>query len=174
MKKIVVIGALVISMIGLNEVNTLPSFLSENIVHADTKVAVKEYDFYIITADKTYISTKEGQLVFWKSNANATPAADVTITKSNGTKLGPFDPASEEQTGQWIKKGELETGDTIEIVAKQDWKNYTTPPLSLSLTTGNKIKLGVNSTGSVEILSTGVGQAQVTYNVNTATPDDPT
>ncbi|EPM7560442.1 hypothetical protein ACTPL8_002883, partial [Enterococcus faecium] len=153
-------------------INLLSLIVSELTVYADTQV--ESYAFYIVTADKTYISTKEGQLVFWKSNANATPAADVTITKSNGTKLGPFDPASEEQTGQWIKKGELETGDTIEIVAKQDWKNYTTPPLSLSLTTGNKIKLGVNSTGSVEILSTGVGQAQVTYNVNTATPDDPT
>lgn len=174
MKKTIITGALLIAMIGFNEVNILPTFLSENIVHANTKVAVNNYDFYVTTGDGTFLSTKDGQLVVWKTNANATPAADVTITKSNGTKLGPFDPASEKQTGKWINKGELETGDTVEIVAKQDWKNYRTPPLSLSITTGNKIKLGVNSTGSLEIVSTGVGQAQVTYNVNTADPDDPT
>jgi len=107
MKKQIIIGISLIAVMAFNDVNLLSPVLSEHIVHADTKVVVKNYAFYVKTGDETFLSTKDGQLVVWKTNVNATPAADVTITKSNGTKLATFDPASEQQTGDWIKKGEL-------------------------------------------------------------------
>ncbi|HGV8438735.1 TPA: hypothetical protein I0I20_RS13895 [Enterococcus faecium] len=88
----------------------------------DAKVAVKNYDFYVKTGDETFLSTKYGQLVIRKTDANTTPAADVTTTKSNGKKLAPFDLANEKQIGKWINKEDLETETTISIVAKQDCK----------------------------------------------------
>ncbi|WP_165007703.1 MULTISPECIES: hypothetical protein, partial [unclassified Enterococcus] len=141
--------------------------------YADEKKSVVDYAFYIVTEDKTYLSTKNGNLVVWKDSASAMPAANVKIIKSNGTKTDSFDPADEVTKGKWIDKGTLETGDIVEITAKQKWSNYNSH-LNLSIAPADTIKLLVNSTGNLEILSTGTGTAQVTYNVNTITPDDPT
>jgi len=140
----------------------------------DIKKNVVDYAFYIVTGDKTYLSTKNGNLVVWKDSDSANPAANVKIIKSNGTMIDSFDPSDEATKGKWVEKGTLETGDIVEITAKQKWSDYHSLLLSLSIAPADTIKLLVNSTGNLEILSTGQGQAQVTYNVNAMTPDDPT
>ncbi|EMF0116115.1 hypothetical protein OUS11_002763, partial [Enterococcus hirae] len=121
-------------------------------VNTTTKKSVKDYAFYIVTEDQTYLSTKNGKLVVWKDFTTAAPSATVTIIKSNGDRIS-FDPSDETTIGTWVGKASLETGDLIQINAKQKWDNYRTSPLALSLANMESVCLEVNETGNLQKLT---------------------
>lgn len=140
--------------VGIIATDFLTNDIAKKIVETNSAIknAVNNYAFYMVTGDETYLSTKYGNLVVWKEKNAAAPAADVTITKADGTKMPTFDPASEQTLGKWVEKGKLEIGDTIEITAKQNWRNYSdSTPLKVNLTDKQTKRLVVTETGALEV-----------------------
>ncbi|EGP5602577.1 hypothetical protein HQ955_12415 [Enterococcus faecium] len=179
MKKTIITGALLIAMIGFNEVNILPTFLSEHIVHADTKIVEDSYFTISNSNSDVYISFREGKLALYATNknVNSVPGAQITILKENtGRMEGPFNPNTLTIYSKYITQGtNLEVGDKIFIRFLEAFPNCWTGNGNARAKKGETQLYEVKADGALKKLNIdGAGQAQVTYNVNTADPDDPT
>ncbi len=157
----------------LSQTNSIMENFGGETVYADTTVLVPRV-FTISDSDSiSYISFREGKIAFYVENDRNKnrPGVNVTIRKANGNIEGPFNPNTLTTFRNYVPQGSvLEAGDKIIFNFLEDfpkvWEGSFTH-------TKGVVLLEVQNDGTLA-MGTGTGTAQVTYNVNTITPDDPT
>jgi len=172
MKKAVVLGVLLISLVGLN--GHFHLLFNEELVHADVKTLVVDDAITLQSPTGNQIATSgTSHKLCFKIKDAGKQDADITIIKADGSRTDIDQrPIAVGQYFTYVGP-ELVTGDRIKITANVELNNYGKGSVD-KINVGETILLEVDQQGKLVKLSTGAGQAQVTYNVNTANPDDPT
>lgn len=161
-------------------INTFSLALIENTVYADTTPIVSDAFFTISNLNSNaYISFREGKLAIYATDESChnTPGAKIIISKkSTGATEGPFNPNTLTTYNQYVTQGSLlDVGDQITIDFLEDFPNQWVGGGDNKGKKGESIVYEVQADGKIKKkVQSGQGKAQVIYNVNTITPDDPT